>query len=212
MFAPRAPVWCNSVESNVAMNVRLARYLLILLIAVFSTARGAQAEPVAGDSARPANNQSPQAVQPGAVPQTPEVSRLALAVAQLGVLRCVERADQVAKFVGRGVKEVLIVDRPARGTSADMVSATLLVPMEDGNYSTVEINLFPTASGCSANYSATLQVPESCTQAEKKYYGDLVFKPLEGTPYRLSLVNDNARALSRKLPTGCLLTKHEVIR
>lgn len=172
--------------------------------------------PLGQSIARPANIQPPQAavqpVQPGAAPQSQGISKLALTVAQLGVLRCVERADQVAKFLGRGVKEVLIMDKPARGMPADMVSATLLVPMDDGNYSTVEINLFPTANGCSANYSATLQMADSCAQSETKFYGNLVFKPLDGTPYRVSMINDNARVLSKKLPTGCLLTKHEVIR
>lgn len=150
--------------------------------------------------------------RPAAPPPTANVSRLALSVAQLGVLRCVERADQLAKFLGRGAGEVLILDRPGANPSAEMFSATLLVPTGDGNHSTVEINLAPNATGCSASYSAISHVNTKCDQAEKKFFPDLMFKPLGEAPYRLALINETGRALSREVPSGCLLVKHEVIR
>jgi hypothetical protein len=140
------------------------------------------------------------------------ISKLALAVAQMGVLRCVERADQLAKFLGRGTGEVFILDRPGANPSTDMVSATLLVPTGDGNHSTVEINLAPNATGCSASYSAISHVNTKCDPAEKKLFPGLVFKPLGEVPYRLALINEAGRALSRDVPGGCLLVKHEVIR
>lgn len=142
----------------------------------------------------------------------PAVSRLALEVANQGALRCVERADQLAKFFGRGENEVSIVDKSMGASSIDLVSATLLVPTEGRNYSTVDISLVPTANGCTASYSATVYVAESCAQSEKKYYGDLTFKPLGRVPYRLALIGSNARVLSKELPGGCMFTKHEVIR
>lgn len=139
-------------------------------------------------------------------------SKFATTVIQLGVLRCADRADQVSNYLSRSGKEVVVVDRLAQGQSSEMVTATMLIPIESDDYATAEISLFPTESGCSASYAATVYSKDSCSTAEKKYFGDLKFTALEKLPYKLVMINANARVLSRQLSTGCSLTKHETIR
>jgi hypothetical protein len=141
-----------------------------------------------------------------------QVSKLALAVAQLGVLRCVERADQVSKFLSPTGSETLIVDSLPGNASGDMVTATLFVPVEGGEASTVEVSLFPAANGCNARYSAISHVAAKCSVAESKNFPGLVFNLLGSGPYRLVGIGNSGRVLSQDLSDGCLFLKHEVIR
>jgi len=139
-------------------------------------------------------------------------SKFATTVIQLGVLRCADRADQVSRYLSRLGNEVVVVDRLAQGKSAEMVTATMLIPSGSDDFVTAEISLFPSESGCSASYAATIYSKDSCSTAEKKYFGDLKFTALEKLPYKLSMINANTRVLSKQLNTGCLLTKHESVR
>ena len=141
------------------------------------------------------------------------VSRLALSVTQMGAFRCVERADQLAKFLGRGAGDIFIVDRPGPGPNVDLISVTMIVNQGGGNHSTIEISLTPTTTGCTASYAASVSAAEPCEQAERKLYSGLAFKPVEsGAPHRIATIGNQARVLSRPVPGGCVLTKHEVIR
>ena len=160
----------------------------------------------------PAPAPAPQPIQQSRSIQPSGVSKLALAVVQLGNLRCAEMADKVAKFVGRGTGEVVIVDRLAAQSSSDVVSATMIVPVDGGIYSSVDIVLAPTSNGCSTVYSATIHVAEKCEQAQKTLYGGLAFSQINDVPYRISSISDSARILSQDVATGCLLTKREIVR
>lgn len=141
------------------------------------------------------------------------VSRLALSITQLGAFRCVERADQLAKFLGRGAGDIFIVDRPGQGPNFDLISVTMIVNQGGGNHSTIEISLTPTPTGCTASYVASVSAAEPCEQAERKLYSGQAFKPVEsGAPHRIATIGNEARVLSRPVPGGCVLTKHEVVR
>ena len=141
------------------------------------------------------------------------VSRLALSVTQMGAFRCVERADQLAKFLGRGAGDIFIVDRPGPGPNVYLISVTMIVNQGGGNHSTIEISLMPTTTGCTASYAASVSAAEPCEQAERKLYSGLAFKPVEsGAPHRIATIGNQARVLSRPAAGGCVLTKHEVIR
>ncbi len=162
-----------------------------------------------GGQAQPAAPQG--AIAPG--PAARGVSRLALSVTQLGAFRCVERADQVARFLGRGAGDIFIVDRPGPGSNIDLISVTMIVNQGGGSHSTIEISLTPTAAGCTAAYAASVSVAEPCEQAERKLYSGQAFKPVESAaPHRIATIGNEARVLSRPVPGGCVLTKHEVVR
>ena len=189
---------------------------LALAVSFFASEVNAQnkpdSRPGATAPAASAPAPAPQPVQQGRAVQPPSVSKLALAVVQLGALRCTEMADKVAKFVGRGTGEVLIVDRVAAQSSSDIISATMIVPLDGGAFSSVDIVLAPTANGCSAVYSARIHVAEKCEQAQKRLYGDLAFSQINDVPYRISSISDSARVLSQDVATGCMLMKHEVVK
>ena len=186
---------------------------LALAVSFFPSEANAQNIPdTKPAAAAPAPAPAPQPIQQGRSVQPSGVSKLALAVVQLGTLRCTEMADKVAKFVGRGTGEVVIVDRLAAQSSSDVVSATMIVSVDGGIYSSVDIVLTPTASGCSAVYSATIHIAEKCEQAQKRLYSDLAFSQINDVPFRISSISDNARVLSQDVSTGCLLTKHEVVK
>ena len=139
-------------------------------------------------------------------------SKLAIAATQIGALRCAERADQVAKFLTSNQGDLLILDHEVGVPVKDLMTATLIVPFGNEDFSTVEVTLTPTTAGCSAHYSATIFSPVKCVDAEKKFYGDLVFQGIENVPYRMAMISKSARVMSRKVARGCLLTKNEVIR
>jgi len=140
------------------------------------------------------------------------ISKLAMTVVQMGVLRCAERAEQLARFLGRNSGDVLIFNRAGPTSGEDFVSATLLMPAGNGQHASVEVTLVPSASGCSAAYTATLHLPEKCEQAEAKVYQGLTFRPLGAAPYRLAVISDKARVHSLDVAGGCLLFKHEVVK
>ena len=164
----------------------------------------------AGAFAAPAQ---PAAAPAAAGPAGRGVSRLAVTVTQMGAFRCVERADQVARFLGRGTGDIFIVDRPGPGPNVDLITVTMIVNQSGGNHSTIEISLAPTPNGCTASYAASVSAAEPCEQAERKLYSGLAFKPVEsGAPHRVATIGNEARVLSRPVPGGCVLTKHEVVR
>lgn len=176
---------------------------------------GAQPSQAPRPLGSPAGQVQPAAPQAAAVsdPALRGVSRLALSVTQLGAFRCVERADQLARFLGRGAGDIFIVDRPGPGPGFDLISVTMIVNQGGGNHSTIEIILTPTPTGCSASYAASVSAAEPCEPAERKLYSGLAFKPVEsGAPHRLATIGNEARVLSRPVPGGCVLTKHEVVR
>lgn len=186
------------------------------LLMIFS-AGAVRAQPSQGSGAgrfpsvpaQPAGLQSPMAAGPVAR----GVSRLAVSVTQMGAFRCVERADQLARFFGKGVGDIFIVDRPGSRPNADLISATMIVNQGAGNYPTIDISLVPTPYGCTAFYAASVSAAEPCEQAEGRLYRGLVFRPVQsGLPQRIATIGNEARVLSRPVPGGCLLTKHEVVR
>jgi len=154
-------------------------------------------------------------VQPSTTGSTPSgrgVSRLAISVTQLGAFRCVERADQVVKFLGRGAGDIFIVDRPGSASNIDLITVTMLAKQDGDGYSTTEISLVPTPSGCTASYAATISSEQPCEQAERKLYNGLAFKQVESTTHRIATIGTEARVISRPVPGGCVLTKYEVVR
>ncbi len=190
---------------------------IALLAALGIGAAAAQPAPAAGagGAIAPATQVQPAAPQAAAAsaPAGRSVSRLALSVTQMGAFRCVERADQVARFLGRGPGDIFIVDRPAPGPNVDLITVTMIVNQGGGNHSTIEISLTPTPTGCTASYAASVSAAEPCEQAERKLYSGLAFRPLEsGAPHRVATIGNEARVLSRPVPGGCVLTKHEVVR
>ena len=167
------------------------------------------------------STETPSAVVAPAAPQAAAgsgsaqwgVSKLALSVTQLGAFRCVERADKLTKFLGRGASDIFIVDRPGQGPNVDLISVTMIVNQGGDNHSTIEINLAQTPTGCTASYVASVSATEPCEQSERKFYSGLAFKPVgSGAPHRIATIGNEARVLSRPVPGGCVLTKHEVIR
>jgi hypothetical protein len=176
---------------------------------------GAQPSQTPSAVAAPAGQVQPTAPQAAAAsaPAGRGVSRLALSVTQMGAFRCVERADQIARFLGRGAGDIFIVDRPGPGPNMDLITVTMIVSQGGGNHSTIEISLTPTPTGCTAAYAASVSATEPCEQAERKLYSGLAFKPVEsGAPHRVATIGNEARVLSRPVPGGCVLTKHEVVR
>jgi len=167
-------------------------------------------------TAQPTTNTPPGAGTSASPPRSAQgaakVSKLALTMVQLGALRCVERADQLSKFLSPSGTEVAIVDNISAGAISEVITATLLVPSNEFRYSTAEITLTPTINGCSAHYAVTYYVPEKCPEAEKRLYRDLIFNPLEDLPFRLTMIGAGARVLSHQIAAGCLITKHEFIR
>lgn len=211
---PRSPVHIHQGPLEVGSKpMRNIACLLALLSAVAGGALPAWAQSAGSPPMTPSSG-IPQTVGPSGLSTAAGlgVSKLALAVVQLGVLRCVERAEQVSKFLSRGSNDVLILDRPAVGNAADMVTASLLVPTEAGGHSTVQISLVPTPNGCSANYSAILHVAMKCEEAEKKLFPGLAFRPLREGSYRLALIGEVGRVLSSEAAGRCSLVKSEVIR
>lgn len=204
--------------SHQATNTRRSLTLRALLLLTALSIGSASAQPSRGPGAA-AVPLSP--AQPAGRPQSPaiatpagrSVSRLAVSVTQMGVFRCVERADQVAKFLGRGLNDIYIVDRPGSGANVDLITATMIVDQAGMNHPTIEISLVPTANGCTASYAASVFAAESCEQAERRLYKGLTFRPVKpGVPHRIATIGTQARVLSRPASGGCLLTKHEVVR
>jgi hypothetical protein len=190
------------------------RVLLLLTIFCMGSARAQLSQE--SRPGRPMTGAIPSAGRQGAAtkPQSAaNASNLALSITQMGAFRCVERADQVARFFSRGAGDIFIVDRPGPRPNADQISVTMIVNQGLGNYPTVDISLTPTANGCTAFYAASITAPESCEQAERTLYRGLTFKILRsGLPHRIATIGNEARVLSRPVPGGCLLTKSEVIR
>lgn len=202
------------------LQVKLSQSLRIVRIAALWSGLGVaalHAQPTlpasaVGASAPPAQPAEAQAAAAsGALGRG--VSRLALAVTQTGAFRCVERADQVARFLGRGTGDIFIVDRPGPGPNVDLITVTMIVNQGAGNHSTIELSLTPTPNGCTAAYAASVSAAEPCEQAERKLYSGLAFRPVEsGAPHRVGTVGNEVRVLSRPVPGGCVLTKYEVVR
>lgn len=199
---------------NLHQSLRPLR-AVALLTALGIGFAGAQPSQAPGAMGAPAAQAQP-AVPQGATTSGPTargVSKLALSITQLGAFRCVERAEQLARFLGRGTGDIFIVDRPGPGPNIDLISVTMIANQGGGNHSTIEISLTPTPTGCTASYAASVSASEPCEQAERKLYSGQAFKPVEsGAPHRIATIGNEARVLSRPVPGGCVLTKHEVVR
>lgn len=171
------------------------------------------AQPSQGPGAVGGSSGPAQRASPLGTPVVRNVSRLAISLTQLGAFRCVERGDQVARFFGRGAGDIFIVDRPGSRPNDDLISVTMIVSLGGGNHSTIDLSLAPTPNGCTAFYAASVAAAEPCEQAERKLYRGLAFRPVNGgVPHRVATIGKEARVLSRPVPGGCLLTKHEVVR
>lgn len=189
----------------------------VLLLGWAVTTGYAQPSPAPMTPSAPSGATSPAQADAGAAAPTQRVgnsgvSRLALVVTQVGALRCVERADQVAKFFGRGTGDTFIVHGPVAGGAPDLMAVTMIVQQGGNNPATIDIHLSPTPNGCAASYAASVTSNEPCPQAERKLYSALSFKAIDALPHRMAAIGNEARVLSRPIPGGCLLTKYEVIR
>ena len=200
------------MNPNQSVRLLQASALIAGLGIGFAGAQPSQSPNALGTTAAQAQLTTPQAAAASGSAER-GVSRLALSVTQMGAFRCVERADQVAKFLGRGTGDIFIVDRPGPGPNVDLISVTMIVNQGGGNHSTIEISLTSTPTGCMASYAASVSAAEPCEQAERKLYSGLAFKSVEsGAPHRVATIGNQARVMSRPVPGGCVLTKHEVVR
>lgn len=193
----------SSTKNINGQDMVLSGLVLFLLFSFPSESFAGNAQPVAGEQ----QERSPMSDE-----SESKVAKLPLALAKMGAFRCIERADQLSKFLSRGQGDILIVDRDeSANTNAKMITATLITPVDDNLYSTVSIVLAPTHNGCSASYSSVLTVPQACDKAEKQHFPSLSFNPIGKTPYRVAVIGANARVLSNNVVSGCVLTKHELI-
>ncbi len=149
---------------------------------------------------------------------TPEPQRaakgthqLAVVLTKMGAFRCVERANQIAHFLGGSGGEVLLVDLPGRTPASDLIHATMLVPIEKDTLSSVEITLAPSISGCQASYEATIHSPARCSEAIKQQYPKQEFTEIEKTGVLIASLGKHSRVTARPANSGCLLLKHELI-
>lgn len=184
------------------------RHLLLFVLALSFAKCWAQTGPAGSGGPLRSASAAPASM----APTQGGVSKLAMTVVQLGVLRCVERAEQVARFLGRGQGDILVFNRAGPSSGEDFVSATMLVPTGGGQHASVELVLVPSPTGCGASYTATLHLAEKCEQAESKVYPGLTFRPLGSTPYRLAVISDMARVQTLDVVGGCVLSKHEVVK
>lgn len=124
--------------------------------------------------------------QDNAVQPTPTTNQITTAAVELGVLTCAARVQQVTSFLGVTAKTKSTIRRPL--SPADQNSFYVFTTVEtDGTTALAMAEFFPSAQGCKATYSLTLNLDKPCETVRAERFADLG----EG-----ALLSDNIRVMT----------------
>lgn len=192
------------------MNARsLGCFLLAIWVGTFPLQAWAQKQ--AGQAGMAAQQPSRPPAAP--VPRSDQGHPLAVNLATIGALACVERANQVAMFIDPRVSSQTIVHTPENNPNQRLLMATMVIESEKNGYTLGNVALAPgQANGCGGSYHTVSYVDMPCAKAAEKNFPDLKFNKLNQLEVGIAIVGKNMWIIAMPAGNGCVFEKEEVVR
>lgn len=137
---------------------------------------------------------------------------LAVNLARAGALQCVERANQVARFVDPSTISQTLLQVADNNPNTHLVMATMVVPSDKKTDSLVSVALAPNqANGCGGSYHAISYLDAPCDQATARTFPNIKFNRMNNTSVSVAVINRTMWVLAMSAGKGCVIQKEEVL-
>jgi hypothetical protein len=155
---------------------------------------------------------APSSPASGTVPASGRSHPLAVNLATIGALSCVERGNQVAMFLDPAHTSQSLVQAPTDNPNHRLIMATMVLQPQPGNYTINNIALSPgDANGCGASYHTVAWVNLPCAKAEQTEFPNVKFTRINQFDVSTAVLSKNMWILAMSAGPGCVIEKEEIV-
>jgi hypothetical protein len=156
---------------------------------------------------------APSSPASGAVPAIGRSHPLAVNLATLGALSCVERGNQVAMFLDPAQTSESLMQAPPDNPNHRLIMASMVLQPQPGNYTINNIALSPgDANGCGASYHTVAWVNLPCAKAEQTQFPNVKFTRINKFDVTAAVLSKNMWILAMSAGPGCVIEKEEIVQ
>lgn len=131
----------------------------------------------------------------------------------MGALACVERSDQVARFLDPGRTSRTLIQTPADNPNRRLLMLTMVGEPQPGSYSLSNIALAPgQANGCGASYRTITWVNLPCEKAQAAEFPTVKFTRIDSLAVSAAVINQNMWIVTMPAGPGCVIEKEETVQ